>query len=68
MRVHPFVDGNGRSTRLYGDLVFLSAQCSSDVQLYDWDFDKSAYIRLLREFDQHRDPREVAAFIPVYSP
>ena len=68
VRVHPFVDGNGRSTRLYADLVFLSAQDSTGVQLYDWDFDKAEYIRLLREFDQHRDPTELAAFVPVYTP
>lgn len=68
VRIHPFVDGNGRSTRLYADLVFLAAQDTDDVQLYDWSFDKVEYIRLLREYDQHRDPLPLAAFIPTYQP
>jgi fido (protein-threonine AMPylation protein) len=68
VRVHPFVDGNGRSTRLYADLLFLAAQDSDDVELYDWSFDKNEYISLLREYDQHRDPAELAAFIPTYQP
>lgn len=68
VRVHPFVDGNGRSTRLYADLIFLAAQVTDDVEQYDWSFDKADYIRLLREYDQHRDPTELAAFIPTYQP
>lgn len=68
VRVHPFVDGNGRSTRLFADLVFLAAQDSGEVELYDWSLDKAEYIRLLRDFDQHRDPTALAAFVPVYKP
>lgn len=68
VRIHPFVDGNGRSTRLYADLLFLAAQDSDDIELYDWTFDKAEYIRLLREYDQHRDPRPLAAFIPTHQP
>ena len=33
--------------------------------LYDWDLDKPRYIALLREYDRHRDPRELADFIGV---
>lgn len=68
VRIHPFVDGNGRSTRLYADLIFVAAQDSGEVELYDWSFDKTEYIRLLCEYDQHRNPTALAAFIPVYKP
>lgn len=68
VRIHPFVDGNGRSTRLYADLLFLAAQDSEDVELYDWSFDKAEYIRLLREYDLYRDPKPLAAYVPIYQP
>ncbi|MGV0675959.1 Fic family protein [Mycolicibacterium fortuitum] len=64
VRVHPFTDGNGRSTRLLADLVFLAAQDPVKVQ-YDWNVNKNRYIVLLREFDGHRDPRDLAAFVGV---
>lgn len=66
VRIHPFVDGNGRTTRLIGDLVFLAAQePDSPPALYDWNIDKRTYIELLRVFDQNRDPIPLAAFIPI---
>lgn len=66
VRIHPFVDGNGRTTRLLADLVFYAAQSPSDGLLtYDWELDKKAYITLLREYDQTRDPTALAALIPV---
>jgi Fic family protein len=63
VRIHPFADGNGRSSRLLADLVFAAAQDSETPELYDWRIDKRRYIDLLREYDRHRDPRELAAFI-----
>lgn len=63
VRVHPFVDGNGRTTRLLGDLVFAAAQNTEVLELYDWNLDKRRYIELLRDYDQHRDPRDLAHFI-----
>jgi fido (protein-threonine AMPylation protein) len=67
VRVHPFTDGNGRTTRLLADLVFISAQDPAEYQ-YDWDVDdKERYINLLRGFDVHRDVRALAAFIAVQS-
>lgn len=63
VRVHPFVDGNGRSTRLLADLVFLSAQDTEPLERYDWDLDRRRYVDLLREYDLHRDPTELAALI-----
>lgn len=65
VRIHPFTDGNGRTTRLLADLVFIAAQDGESVEQYDWDLDKPRYIALLREYDAHRDPRELAAFIDV---
>lgn len=65
VRIHPFADGNGRTTRLLADLVFVAAQNDIELVQYDWRVDKEAYIEHLREFDRTRDPRELAAFIPV---
>ncbi|MGX1776186.1 Fic family protein [Nocardia brasiliensis] len=67
VRVHPFTDGNGRTTRLLADLVFIAAQDGAALEQYDWELDKSRYIALLRDFDRHRDPRDLADFIPVRS-
>lgn len=66
VRIHPFVDGNGRTTRLLADLVYITAQPSVEFQ-YDWEVDKKRYIELLRGFDAHRDVHELAAFVGVQS-
>lgn len=65
VHIHPFVDGNGRATRLLADLVFLAAQGDSGVLAYNWDVDRDQYIRLLREYDATRDPRALTSFVPV---
>ncbi|RRJ86507.1 cell filamentation protein Fic [Gulosibacter macacae] len=66
VRIHPFVDGNGRSTRLLADLVFFAAQPDdAPIEEYDWAIDKTEYIKMLREFEVTRDPKALAAFIPV---
>jgi Fic family protein len=67
LRIHPFADGNGRTSRLVADLVFLSTQDNDSVYLYEWRIDKPRYISLLREYDQHRNPRFLAEFIPIRS-
>lgn len=70
VRIHPFVDGNGRTTRFLADLVFAAAQNPTEQQ-YDWDLDKPEYIKLLRAYDVHRDVTDLAAFIgvePIESP
>lgn len=66
VRIHPFVDGNGRTTRLLADLVFAAAQDGEAVELYDWQIEKARYVQLLRAYDVHRDPTDLAAFIPTY--
>lgn len=63
VRIHPFTDGNGRTTRLLADLVFVSAQDFQTPELYDWQLDKRRYVDLLRQYDGHRNPRELAAFV-----
>lgn len=65
VRIHPFIDGNGRTTRLLADLLFLAAQGDESLEAYDWAVDKDRYIDLLREYDRTRDPLPLAAFIPV---
>lgn len=65
VRIHPFSDGNGRVTRLMADLVFAAAQQLPHTQEYDWDLDKTEYIRLLRAYDLNRDPIPLSEFISV---
>jgi fido (protein-threonine AMPylation protein) len=65
VRIHPFTDGNGRTTRLLADLVFVAVQDGDVLEQYDWDVDKLRYVTLLREYDGHRDARDLAAFIAV---
>lgn len=67
VRIHPFADGNGRTTRLHADLVFVAAQKTEHPKLYDWHFDKRPYIDLLQAYDSHRNPRELAAYIGTRS-
>jgi fido (protein-threonine AMPylation protein) len=65
VRIHPFIDGNGRATRLLADLVFLAAQDGEEAESYDWSIQKERYIQLLREYDRSRDPIPLAAFVPT---
>lgn len=65
VRIHPFADGNGRSTRVIADLVYVAAQTSEIVYQYDWDVDKVRYVELLREYDVHRNSDDLAGFIQV---
>lgn len=68
VRIHPFVDGNGRTTRLLADLVHAAVQTGDDaVELFDWDIDKRTYVDLLRVFDRDRNPEALADYIPVRS-
>jgi fido (protein-threonine AMPylation protein) len=64
VRIHPFVDGNGRTTRFLADLVFAAVQDPTEVQ-YEWDLEKARYIELLRAYDQNRDVVDLAAFVGV---
>ena len=69
LRIHPFIDGNGRTTRLLADLVFTASQDGDAIaEQYDWEVDKGEYIRLLREHQVTRDPKPLAAFNPCPAP
>lgn len=65
VRIHPFVDGNGRSMRLVADFVFLAAQDDEPLFAYDWEIDRPAYIRLLGRYDETRDPTQLVELVPV---
>lgn len=62
-RIHPFADGNGRSTRLLADLAYLATQDPSSVESFDWAVDKAEYITLLRQYDRDRDPQPLTDFL-----
>lgn len=63
VRIHPFVDGNGRTTRLLADLVYLAAQGDGPFHVFDWDINKRRYIDLLRAFDRDRDEGPLSEFL-----
>ncbi len=65
VRIHPFADGNGRTTRFLADLVFAAVQDPTEVQ-YEWDLDKTRYIELLLAYDRNRDVANLAAFVGVH--
>lgn len=66
VRIHGFVDGNGRSPRLLADLVFIAAQDAEAIaEMYHWRIDKKTYIALLGDYDLTRDPKPLAEFVPV---
>ncbi len=63
VQIHPFVDVNGRITRLYADLVMLAL---TGDQVVDWsgaDADKRAYIAALRTADATGDMSPLLAVL-----
>lgn len=66
VHIHPFVDGNGRVSRLVADLVYLAAQDDEAVMAYNWNIDRKTYIRLLGEYDDTRDPTQLVSFVRVF--
>jgi fido (protein-threonine AMPylation protein) len=65
VHIHPFIDGNGRVTRLVADLVYIAAQEDEPLMGYDWEVDRKAYIRMLGEYDMTRNPTALAEFVDV---
>jgi len=64
VRIHPFVDGNGRATRLLADVV-LAAAATGDVVRFDWDIDRRAYIDALVHYDNGRDITPLVELVQV---
>jgi len=62
VRIHPFVDGNGRATRLLADLA-LAASTAGDPQRFDWNIDRRAYIAALVHYDNGRDLTPLAELV-----
>jgi fido (protein-threonine AMPylation protein) len=63
LRVHPFSDGNGRTSRLLADLVYLCTQETVRLETFDWEIDKKSYVTCLRDFDNSRDPSSLARLV-----
>jgi fido (protein-threonine AMPylation protein) len=61
VKIHPFVDGNGRVTRLYADALLLSL---TGDRIFDWT-DDPMYFDALRRADSSMDPSELLSLIPV---
>lgn len=54
VRIHPFVDGNGRATRLLADLVLAAASAGTALR-FNWNIDRMSYIAALVHYDDGRD-------------
>lgn len=66
VRIHPFVDGNGRATRLLADLVYLAGQTGLElIHAFNWEIDRTTNIGLLGEYVMTRKPNALAKIIPV---
>lgn len=63
VRIHPFVDVNGRITRLYADLVLLAL---TGDRVLDWsgaDTDKHGYVAALRKADVTADVSDLISIL-----
>lgn len=75
VHIHPFIDGNGRSSRLMADLAFAAAHTTQSARTvgedggelleYDWDIDRRDYLRVLGHFDLTRDAQPLVALVGV---
>ncbi|MBM7473149.1 Fic family protein [Subtercola frigoramans] len=59
--IHPFVDGNGRSTRLYADLLLFAL---TGDRVFEWSEDPLYYAALKRA-DSSRDVSELLEIVGV---
>lgn len=66
VRIHLFIDGNGRATRLLADVV-LAAAATGNVVRFDWGIDRRAYIEALVHYDNGRDISPLAELVQVVS-
>jgi hypothetical protein len=61
----PFTDGNGRTTRMLADLVFLAAQSREALEQYDLGGGQDAVHRLAASVRSQPRRQPLAAFNPV---
>lgn len=62
-RIHPFSDGNGRSSRLLADLVYAASQGTEFTTTFDWAISKPSYVEALRAYDASRDAERLNALV-----
>lgn len=60
VKIHPFVDGNGRTTRFFADLLL--ASLSEPTSVFNWR-DSTEYIPLLRACDSSLDYSPLVAHV-----
>ncbi|MGH3654141.1 Fic family protein [Glutamicibacter sp.] len=60
VKIHPFVDGNGRTTRLFSDLLL--ASLSEPARVFNWR-DTPEHIQLLRACDTSLDYSALVAHV-----
>jgi fido (protein-threonine AMPylation protein) len=61
VKIHPFVDGNGRATRLFADVLLLA---TTGNRIFEWT-DSPEYFAALRRADQSMNPEELLAIAGV---
>lgn len=60
VRIHPFFDGNGRTTRMFADLLL--ASLTNPARVFNWR-DSTEYIPLLRAADSSLDYTGLVAHV-----
>jgi fido (protein-threonine AMPylation protein) len=61
VKIHPFVDGNGRVTRLFADVLLLAM---TGYRIFEWT-DSPDYFAALRRADQSMSPEELLSIVGV---
>jgi fido (protein-threonine AMPylation protein) len=61
VKIHPFVDGNGRVTRLFADVLLLAM---TGNRIFEWT-DSPDYFAALRRADQTMNPEELLSVVGV---
>lgn len=59
VKIHPFIDGNGRVTRLYADALLLAL---TGNRIFEWT-DDPVYFQALRRADASMNPDELLSLI-----